>query len=445
MKTRHNQSPPGHTASRGQMQKPAGFKPPSVAPPVYRPQPTPKVLQRKPAQPSRSNALSPHRPVAPTFKRPEIKRIAPPKMAQGRPPAIQPKMNQARPSAPPVYRPLAPAAQLKVASSRPVTAPIKPSAPPIIPRARAGMPARPNAGSTIQRVIDPSDLPTVTGLNREGILARMRKPPKKEEPGELATAWLKANLPAHVEKAHEQGLWEALIRDAGLLDDDVLDEEFLDDEVVVAKPVVAVAAAAVAAVAVVAPVVRVDGRVAATGIIKWLKDNGHGGDTNYTVGVLKDHNLIIAKVNGVTTKAKAMKGLGAEILSKGYHRGRNIYLAQKFNTGVGSNHAEMCILAAAGADNVSYMLCTGPHCPYCADTMDAYGVEKGNVVGGPGQQGWAHPFFKVSYGTQLSGTESAKRAELKKLNDGTLKEAAVAIGQKGISAPRGARTEWVFG
>ena len=278
----------------------------------------------------------------------------------------------------------------------------------------------------------------------------MRNPPKREEPGELATAWLAVNIPAHATKDLEQRLWEALIRDAGLLDDDVLDEEFLDDEEeVVAKPVVAsAAAAAVAAVAVpvvVAPVVRIDGRVAATGIIKWLKDNGHGGDTNYTVGVLKDHNLIISKVNGVTTKTKAMKGLGVEIVSKGYHRGRTIYLAQKFNTALGSNHAEMCILAAAGADNVSYMLCTGPHCPYCAGTMDAYGVEKGNAVGGPGQQGWAHPFYKVSYGTQVNGEEADKLAELKKLNEGKIKEAAVVLGHKGLSAPRGARTQWVLG
>ena len=367
-----------------------------VAPPVYRPQPTPTVLQR-------------------TVRHPEIKRIAQPKMVHGRPPAIQPK-------APPIYRP------------------------PTSPLVRARMPVQRKTSAVIQRVIDESDLPTIQGLNRQGVLARMRNPQKREEPGELATAWLKANLPEEVrlEKDKENAHWAALLRDSGVLDQEVELDDFEDDEeeeeaavVPVAKAVVPVAVAAVAA--------PIAGKVAAAGIIKWLKDNGYGGDTNYTVGVLKNNNLMISKVNGVTKKTKAMAKLALEIVQKGYHRGRRIYLAQKFNTALGSNHAEMCILAAAGSDNVSYMLCTGPHCPYCADTMEAYGVEKGNGVGGEGQQGWAHPFYKVSYGTQVSGKESSKRAELKKLHDGKLKEHEIVIGAKGISAPRGASIEWVFG
>jgi hypothetical protein len=76
--------------------------------------------------------------------------------------------------------------------------------------------------------------------------------------------------------------------------------------------------------------------------------------------------------------------------------------------------------------------------------MDAYKVAKGNNTGGEGQQGWAHPFYKVSYGTQVNGTESAKLAELKKLNDKTLKEGDVTVGSKGQSSPQGKFVEWLF-
>lgn len=68
-----------------------------VAPPVYRPQPTPVVLQRKTAlsQPPPPPNQPPRRPAAPPVYRPEQKRIAQPKMAQA--------PRQQNP--PPAYRP----------------------------------------------------------------------------------------------------------------------------------------------------------------------------------------------------------------------------------------------------------------------------------------------------------------------------------------------------
>lgn len=69
-----------------------------VAPPAYRPQPVPKVLQRKMAIAQSSQAAQPRRqPVAPPVYRPEVKKIVQPKMA-----ATQ---THKPPKAPSVYRP----------------------------------------------------------------------------------------------------------------------------------------------------------------------------------------------------------------------------------------------------------------------------------------------------------------------------------------------------
>lgn len=70
-----------------------------VAPPVYRPQPVPRVLQTKMASNQQTQpGQSPRQPIAPPVYRPEPKKIVQPKMASAA---------QARkpPTAPPVYRP----------------------------------------------------------------------------------------------------------------------------------------------------------------------------------------------------------------------------------------------------------------------------------------------------------------------------------------------------
>src|SRR5215211_1788896 len=94
-----NKKLPGTTVQPKTGAPAPGIKRP-VAPPVYRPQPVPKVLQRKtapgqnppPAQP-------PHRPVAPPVYRPH----AQPAIAQAK--MARPARNKAHPVAPPVYRP----------------------------------------------------------------------------------------------------------------------------------------------------------------------------------------------------------------------------------------------------------------------------------------------------------------------------------------------------
>jgi hypothetical protein len=69
-----------------------------VEPPVYRPQPVPRVLQRKAVSGQQQpRAVQPRQPVAPPIFRPAAKKIVQPKLATTRAPKL--------PVAPPVYRP----------------------------------------------------------------------------------------------------------------------------------------------------------------------------------------------------------------------------------------------------------------------------------------------------------------------------------------------------
>ena len=126
-----------------------------VTPAVYRPQPAPKVLQRKiPAAPKAGQASRP--PVAPPVYRPQIKpAIAQTKMA------VTPQM-RTHPVAPPVYRPQSrPAVQQKLARltqtgrhgvQRP-PAPVGPHRPPVAQRPGANSKSRTpsQTNSTVQR------------------------------------------------------------------------------------------------------------------------------------------------------------------------------------------------------------------------------------------------------------------------------------------------------
>jgi hypothetical protein len=79
--------------------RPAAVQPKTISPPpVYRPQPAPKVLQTKAAccRPPRAVAHTPRAPVAPPVYRPEPKKIVQPKMATA---------TRTPREAPPVYRP----------------------------------------------------------------------------------------------------------------------------------------------------------------------------------------------------------------------------------------------------------------------------------------------------------------------------------------------------
>lgn len=131
------------------IKKPNAAKRLPVAPPVYRPQPVPKVLQRKVATAPPSNAsVLPQRkpPVAPPVYRPQ----SPPKVlqAKGKLPQLKPPVN------PPVYQPPKAA---KVLQPKPVgppvrtTAQLKASPTPVKPPRRV---AAPSLSRSIQREIN---------------------------------------------------------------------------------------------------------------------------------------------------------------------------------------------------------------------------------------------------------------------------------------------------
>jgi hypothetical protein len=196
----------------------------------------------------------------------------------------------------------------------------------------------------------------------------------------------------------------------------------------------------------------VPGEVAAKGIIEWLRKNGHGGAQNYSVGVTDDDDLIISRVGGMTSKAARSitakdddpTTLEDYIKSQGYDTGRSISLARKFNAGVpASNHAEMCIMAAAGKGRIKFMDCTGPHCAFCSALMKNDGVEPGNETGGPHQTGWVHPFERVGYGNQLATKVQDQVAELAKLPVTFDKTTKVTQGQVLVTPPGGSMEAWL--
>lgn len=88
-----------------------------AAPPVYRPQPTPKVLQRKAAAvPAPASSAPRHAPAAPPVYRPQpVPKVLQTKAAKGRPaPPVQARQ---KPAPPRVYRPQAPLGALQAKSA----------------------------------------------------------------------------------------------------------------------------------------------------------------------------------------------------------------------------------------------------------------------------------------------------------------------------------------
>lgn len=163
---------------------------------------------------------------------------------------------------------------------------------------------------------------------------------------------------------------------------------------------------------------------------------------NYCVAALDNGDLMITKVNGVTAKASGMDKLAQYIRKQKIDKGRRIYLAQKYNTALGSNHAEMCILAAArvvGAQ-VTYMGCTGPNCPYCAQMMSDEGVPSLNAgQDGKAQMGWAHPWENLFWGQQVSNDPVANQvADLASVNAGQ----DARIGRATLAPSQGRCSRW---
>lgn len=168
-----------------------------------------------------------------------------------------------------------------------------------------------------------------------------------------------------------------------------------------------------------------------------------GGSTNYSVGVLSNGDIIISKVGGVTQKAQAIIDLAIEINKQGLATKRSIYLAQQFNTSVGSNHAEMCLIAAAkviGSD-LKTIYCTGPHCGYCSAVMKTNGITLGNAKGNENQMGWTHPFVPLNYGQQLASSTENQLKELQGLPKIPLQK-SIVYGKWGLGQPQGKCTKW---
>ncbi|MFF5209690.1 hypothetical protein [Streptosporangium sp. NPDC000396] len=170
----------------------------------------------------------------------------------------------------------------------------------------------------------------------------------------------------------------------------------------------------------------------------WIADQPFSKNSNFTVAVYGANDLIITKVGGITDKADAAQQIFAEIKSQSMHTGRRIFLAQSFTTdGSVSNHAEMCILAAVGAENITYIRCTAPNCKFCKETLQAYKVNNGNAgpLDGKSQVGWRHPFLRISFGTQLPGTPDQQLDELKEIHRTGEVPARPAYGQRSSGDP----------
>jgi hypothetical protein len=191
----------------------------------------------------------------------------------------------------------------------------------------------------------------------------------------------------------------------------------------------------------VAPVV-IAGGTAVTSITAFLKAKMRK-DSNYCTALLANGDLIVSKVNGVTGATTGMDLVRRHITANGFHTGRHVYLAQKYNTSLGSNHAEMCILAAARAlgQTVTQMACTGPNCPYCAKMLKHENVASANAgVDGKAQQGWAHPYDKIFWGSQVSNLPVADQVkDLKKY----LKGEGATIGKATITSSAGKSIQWI--
>lgn len=168
-----------------------------------------------------------------------------------------------------------------------------------------------------------------------------------------------------------------------------------------------------------------------------------GGATNYSVGVLSNGDILISKVSGVTAKTQAIINLAIEIKKQELAKGRSIYLAQQFNTSVGSNHAEMCLIAAAKVlgSTLKTIYCTGPHCGFCSAVMKTNGIALGNSKGNENQMGWTHPFVPLNYGQQLSSSTADQLKELQALPAIPLQK-SIVYGKWGLGQPQGKCTKW---
>lgn len=179
---------------------------------------------------------------------------------------------------------------------------------------------------------------------------------------------------------------------------------------------------------------------AAQAIIAWIQTNPPPGQqTNYSVGVATNGDLYISRVGGVTAATTYVTNqLGAYIQQQNYHLGRDIFLAGRFNNAYTSgNHAETCVIAAAGAGALTKIYCAGPHCAFCAALMRKLAIATGAAVGGSDQSGWAHPFAPIFLGSSVNNDTESQLAALEGLAAVPTRDDATAAGISwGFSPPQ---------
>jgi hypothetical protein len=140
---------------------------------------------------------------------------------------------------------------------------------------------------------------------------------------------------------------------------------------------------------------------------------------NYTVGITENRAMIISKAGGVTSRTNGMNALADEVKNQHWWPDlEGVYFAQPFDP-EGSNHGEMCVLAAADAmgERLVDIRCTGDNCSACATVLADAGVNSMNNTAPGTQTGWRHPRGRLTLGTQNANyTWQQQIAELHTFN-----------------------------
>jgi len=157
-------------------------------------------------------------------------------------------------------------------------------------------------------------------------------------------------------------------------------------------------------------------------VITWIKKQDfytRNQQPNYAVAITGGGRMIISKVGGVTSKTSGMGDLAGYIQSKDWWTElEGLYFGKTFGGDGGSNHGEMCVLAAADAmgEKIAEMKCTGDNCPACFEMLKHAGVKTLNKSATGSQSGWIHPRGRMALGSQLNSDWKGQIEELKAFN-----------------------------
>jgi len=175
-------------------------------------------------------------------------------------------------------------------------------------------------------------------------------------------------------------------------------------------------------------------------VLTWLATNADGSqEVNWSVAITSLSSMIISKAGGVTSKTAKMSELAAYIEKRAWHSCiSGVYLAQKFSRDGASNHAEMCILAAADAlkEEIELMGCASDNCEACAVMLEHAEVPSMNGRGGE-QSGWSHPRERLVLGKQRGASWAEQMAELKEVNGKGLSNVKLEYAGSATSDPQG--------